>query len=299
MRLVEARTVGGALCGLRPYDARILYLTMIRPVIEFGMTTLPYKQTYIESLEKLQYKCLRQLFGFQSSTKKETMLVCVGVPSICARYASLKLTFGNKILGMEREMYVRKILTESWDCGDGFGADIRAVIAEWDHDPDFVDLTQNLLHSEPYEGDHLSFHALIKSTMERLDFERCKHALTESAVRGSGQASSVLNAIATYNTHCLLPLLRVEIPRHNMVQYTRSLVGCDFVTPTDHSKKPKCKFCKSKKVWWPHILFCCKERDCVRNIEQFFQIIKNKRESTESYFEVRKCKELSKLVAKL
>ena len=35
--------------------------------------------------------------------------------------------------------------------------------------------------------------------------------------------------------------------------------GCDFLTPNNHKKKPKCKFCECEKVHWPHVLFECEE----------------------------------------
>ena len=71
-RLAKVRRVGGYIDGLDPFNMRRLYLSQIRPIIEFGATTIPYKNTWLTKLEDMQFECLRQLFGFFPKTKKET-----------------------------------------------------------------------------------------------------------------------------------------------------------------------------------------------------------------------------------
>jgi hypothetical protein len=98
-----------------------------------------------------------------------------------------------------------------------------------------------------------------------------------------GQASNVLKAITYNQTHSLLPQLRVEIPRHHMVNYLRVLSGCDFVTPHNHGNKPKCKFCDKPKADWLHLLFKCNKRTSLI-VDRFTQTLLQRRDSSTSDF---------------
>jgi hypothetical protein len=50
----------------------------------------------------------------------------------------------------------------------------------------------------------------------------------------------------------------VEIPRGKMSLFINVLSGCDFVTPHNHARKPRCKFCGAEKIDWIHLLFNCR-----------------------------------------
>ena len=193
-------------------------------------------------------------------TKRETILTMTGVQSIRARYASLKLPQANKILLNKDVFYVKYIVKQNWDSTEGFGADIRAVFGEWEADDEFKLLCSDLPNGLAANESQKSFQKFMKNTMERLDFEHCKAALSDSAIRGSGQARLVDAATQRQLTHAMIPQLKVEIPRHQMVLFINTISGCDFITPNNHAKKPKCKFCGARKVYWPHILFECEQR---------------------------------------
>ena len=64
--------------------------------------------------------------------------------------------------------------------------------------------------------------------------------------------------------------MKVMIPRFMNDSFLQTLCGCDFLTPFDHSVKPKCKFCGTENVDWSHILFVCTKRDNGFKIVQTF-----------------------------
>ena len=258
VKLLDVQKVGGRRGGLNPIDLRKLYFTLIRPKIEFGLTQLPYNDVNINALENLQYKCLRQLFGFLPSTKKETMLVLCGIPSIRMRMATLKLAFANKIINMKNGFYVKEIMKTNWNSSSGLGNDLRNLQTDWSSDPDIDQLCANLIQNQIGCDKHTTFKSKLKISFERCDFERCKRALYESVGR-SGQTFLVSAMISNRTTHSLSQQLRVSISRSRMALFTNVLSGCDFLTPYNHAKKPKCKFCGANDVHWVHILFECTE----------------------------------------
>ena len=93
--------------------------------------------------------------------------------------------------------------------------------------------------------------------MEEIDFKITKSALEDSARRGTGQASKVLQTISQDSAYHLSPLLRCNIPRFCMSKFIQALSGCDFLTPHDHSKKPRCRFCDHAATDWTHLFFKC------------------------------------------
>jgi len=228
---------------------------------------MPYETDLIESFEKLQNRAIRWMFGFLKSTKQETMLAATGIPSMKSRYLSLKLTFANKIFSMPKSHYVRHILTSNWNQTDGFGADIKAVFADWKSSPEFVDLCSHLLNQKNHPSGHAYFHDSLKTLSEELDLGKCKESMQVSVDHGTGQPGNVLKCLSDTAVHCLLPQLRVEIPRHHMVQFMKTLSGCDMLTPFNFSKKPKCKFCACSCCDWVHLFFKCKNhRDVLPSI---------------------------------
>ena len=96
LRILRVNRAGGRRGGYRPQHALRLYNALIRPKIEFGMTSLPYTESIIECLEDLQLKSLRRLFGFSKNTKKETIRAICGVTSMKTRMAYYKLIFSKQ-----------------------------------------------------------------------------------------------------------------------------------------------------------------------------------------------------------
>ncbi len=138
-KLAKTRRVGGHINGLDPYNARKLYLSQLRPIIEFGATTIPYNDTLLTKLEDMQFECLRQLFGFFPHTKKETILALVGLPRIRTRVAQLKLCFFNKLKTFDDSLYLKVLMRESFanERHSGLGRDIRAIHTEFARFPIF------------------------------------------------------------------------------------------------------------------------------------------------------------------
>ena len=83
--------------------------------------------------------------------------------------------------------------------------------------------------------------------------------LEDSALRGTGQAMEALQTVSQDSAYHLSPLLRCNIPRYSMSKFVQALSGCDFLTPHDHNKKPKCRFCDHNSVDWTHLFFKCKK----------------------------------------
>ena len=258
VRLLEVQKFGGRRGGLRPLDLRKLYTTMVRPIIEFDLTLLPYNNDVIKVLETMQYKCVRQLFGFLPSTKLESMTAICGLPTIKMRMAFLKITFANKILNMTDGFYVKEIVKANWGSSSGIGADLRSILESWDS-PEIVEKCSALVNHQTPNTDK-QFSSEISKMFLKHDFEHCKHEIMESANR-SGQAVLISQALHQRTTHSLLPQLRVQVTRSRMALFTNVLSGCDFVTPHNHAKKPKCKFCNASNTDWPHLLFMCPALD--------------------------------------
>ena len=258
--LIEVQIVGGRHGGLRPSYAKRLYISLLRPKIEFGITTLPYNADTIDKLEKLQIKCLKQLFGFLPKTKHETIRAITGVSSMRCRFATLKTNFAHKILSMSNDHLVKTIFKTNWNSSAGLGADLRSISRDWFTDAKLMNLCENVRDGSNCEDPHTTFKNTTKREFERRDFERCREELQASANR-SGQARRILTAIARQHCYMLIPqLLTVQVPRYQMVIYTNVLSGCDFVTPFLFSKKPTCKFCGSANTTWEHLLFHCPDR---------------------------------------
>ena len=89
------------------HSIRILYLTQIIPIIEFGLATIPQEPTKIE-IEKMQKYSLRALTGARCATRYESILICLGLTTMETRIHQLKLMY-YKLKAFDKNLYVYKI----------------------------------------------------------------------------------------------------------------------------------------------------------------------------------------------
>ena len=94
------------------------------------------------------------------------------------------------------------------------------------------------------------------------DFQSCYNSVEHSAHKSTGQALRVMKMSSVLDTHegGLRALDNyLWLPSKRTLFY-QILVGCNFLTPHDHSKKPKCKFCDNQQeASWKHLFFQCPE----------------------------------------
>ena len=110
-------------------------------------------------------------------------------------------------------------------------------------------------------------HAVSKSALKSLtstffakyDFRITRRAAIRSAVFSTGQADGFRRVSFTMDRHrAVLPLLTNPLmtPSERTLFY-QVLIGCDFLTPFSHAKKPKCRFCKARNTTPRHLLLEC------------------------------------------
>ena len=171
-RIAKCRCVGGHMDGLNSKESRKLYLTQVRPIIEFGATTIPYCDDVLKELERMQAEALRCMFGFFKSTKFETMNALVGVASMRSRVSQLKVCFFNKIKTFNG-LYLRSLLCDGNPMPSGLREDIRKIHTEWSTFPEFRDTLGSHRSLNTWNNDFKKFNAMVKSMFERLDCSVC------------------------------------------------------------------------------------------------------------------------------
>ena len=94
------------------------------------------------------------------------------------------------------------------------------------------------------------------------DYRQCLECLTESVQGGSGQAGRTHAYLKGEQRPRLCPLLLLK-PAHRSERtlLLRTISGCDFLTPHDFRKPPKCKFCSGNRADWKHLFFLCPKCD--------------------------------------
>ena len=260
-RLQKVKLVGGHFDGLRPEWASRLYSSQLRPILEFGMVALPYQMKYIQILEDLQLTALRQLFGFRRSTKKETIRVLTGFPSMQCRVSQLILCAHKKLnVIFEPDYYLNHILQHNSRHDNSLGNDVQNILQNFPtSEDDRLELQlkydQEIIDEKSLKGFKLNVRALL----EKIDFMNTKKKLELSATQGSGQAKRALRTVSRDKTYHLSPLLRANIPRYSLAKFIQSVAGCDFLTPHNFRKKPKCRFCNNTTADWPHLFFKCEK----------------------------------------
>jgi hypothetical protein len=261
-RIAKCRRVGGHIDGLNAVENRKLYFSQIRPIIEFGGTTIPYKETVLKELEKMQAESLRSLFGFYKHTKFETMLTLVGVTRMRSRIAQLKVCFYNKLKTFNN-LYLTSILRNPQAPLHGLREDIQKIYIEWSPIPHFAPLA-NYESLNTVMDDTKKFNAAAKAAFEKCDMYRCLESLhksADSASGGSGQAAKALDCTAPRVSPALCSILRISTSRRrDSTLLMNTLSGCDFVTPFSHKNKPICRMCRSARASWCHLLLECPKR---------------------------------------
>ena len=88
---------------------------------------------FLQKSSKMQNESLRQLFGFWKHTKIETMRILTGISSMRCRVSQLKICFHNKLKSFDANMYLKKLLVDSWsaDRVSGLATDIKRINAYW------------------------------------------------------------------------------------------------------------------------------------------------------------------------
>ena len=276
-------------------------MALIQPKIDFAMTLLPYTPNVLKTLETMQYKSIRILFGFQPNTKRESMLVMCGIPSVRQRMTILKFRFANKVLNMNNGFYVKEISLANWTHSSGIGADLRAILKEWDN-KEVLEICEPI--SEQVSCAQALLNDPLDLTMSKVDFEYCRNELKKS-LNSTGQTSNILRAIEGREAHSLIPHLQVYTRRSQLTLFSNVLSGCDFLTPFNYSKKPKCKFCDCEKADWIHLLFACKQFENNNFMANYLKDIKSGiaenrytklLETLESFWELKKHSDLFQLI---
>jgi len=196
-----------------------------------------------------------------SSTKYESILVALGLTTMSTRVNQCKLNFYNKVKLFDEEFYVRRVLTEQFHGSPiphSFSSEIKDLFTEYGTEDSYqtwLSELETLDTSIPKN----QMKARSKRVLYPVDFARLYNTITISALQSSGQAR--LTHTATQFMNCHLGVLQVLknplwIPSERTL-FVQTFMGCDFVTPFNHKKKPACKFCDNKKTDWPHLLFNC------------------------------------------
>ena len=232
----KCRRVGGYINGLNPDGARKLYTSQIRPIIEFGATTIPYSAALLRELERMQNESLRQLFGFWKHTKIETMRVLTGLASMRCRVAQLKICLHNKLKNWDDSLYLKTLLKDSWSANrkSGLATDIKRISSEWSalNDSEFDEnvLPSLTLNSE-YQ-DHRFYNKTVRASLEGAELQAALHSLERSADvanGGSGQAQRVYFYHSGDEYLQLSPLLKTRFAnRSTRTLFINVLSGCDF-----------------------------------------------------------------------
>ncbi len=264
-RLAKTRVVGGHIHGLNPDGARKLYFSQVRPIIEFGATTIPYCDSLLTELEKMQNESLRQLFGFWKHTKIETMRILTGISSMRCRVSQLKICFHNKLKSFDANMYLKKLLVDSWsaDRVSGLATDIKRIKSYWSalDDNMFDEKVAPFLNVNSEFQDSKLFNKSVRCILESADLKTALACLARSANTangGSGQAQRAYSYLSGDVRLRLTPLLKVcFVSRSTRTLFTNVLSGCDFITPHSHKNLPKCRFCDQNRVDIAHLLFSC------------------------------------------
>ena len=102
---------------------------------------------------------------------------------------------------------------------------------------------------------------MMVKLFNRLDFEACRDAVTNSALVSSGQAEGMRRVADTMTEHrkVLQILANPLLPAPERTLHYQVLVGCDFITPFSYKKRPKCAFCGKRRITTSHIVLECPE----------------------------------------
>ena len=171
-------------------------------------------------------------------------------------------------------------MKESFKAGrrSGLGSDIKAIHKEFSKFPIFVQKMGTFLDVNTVEPCIARFNAMTKALLEGGDFRRCLEHLARSADNargGSGQAGRTYAYLAGEIRPRLCPLLVFNPTyRSQRTLLIRSLSGCDFLTPHDFRKTPKCKLCDGNRADWKHLFFLCPKRDGTAFIEEIREKLK-------------------------
>ena len=268
-RLNESRRVGGRQGGLMHEENRKLYITSVRPIIDFGLSTLPFDKKILSELEKLQLSALRRMFGFRPKTKTESILTLTGVATMTARFAIAKLSMAHKIFTVHSDLYLKVIATANWNGDIGLGADVRALLDHYNN-PDLNELCAKLVALDP-DLESPIFKNELHKIIDKVDFETRKRALSDSAARNS-QASRLYHLFVDSRRGGMPFQLQVHVPRFTAPLYLQVISGCDFLTPLNFQQKITCKFCNRQNTGtWNHLLFECDRKIALSNFEKIIE----------------------------
>ena len=168
----------------------------------------------------------------------------------------------HKKLGVifDDQYYLNKILNYNGNFQNSLANDVQTILNSFctSEDDTFklkIGYEEEILDSKDLNG----FKKKIRSLLEEFDFKNTIDSLKDSTFRGTGQPRKVLQTVSNDCAYHLSPLLRCNIPRYAMSKFVQAISGCNFLTPFDHSKKPKCRFCDHATADWTHLLFKCKK----------------------------------------
>ena len=261
-RLQKVKVVGGQSNGLRPKWARQLYTSQLRPILEFGSTVFPWSTVYIQKLEVLQLRALKQLFGFRPKTKNETVRILCGIPSMRCRIAQLKIAAFRKLELFDDDFYLKKLVYFECDRDSGLNHDVKTIARHFSDDLEESKELEDLIQTFPIDGDSdfETFKSLNRELLERIDHRIAIDKLKKSCTSGTNQPANVLKLLGRSKIYHLCPILEhSRVSRCSLSKYLQVLAGCDFITPFRYDQKPKCRFCRDSEASWKHILFECRK----------------------------------------
>ena len=75
--------------GFRERTRLTIFKTFVRPLWEYCMCIMPDVKKWLDRLEKLQHRCLSQMFSVSIKTSKATLCTLTGIPSVRQRWLEL------------------------------------------------------------------------------------------------------------------------------------------------------------------------------------------------------------------
>ena len=209
----------------------------------------------------MQKLCLKRMCGALPSTKYESLLLSLGIKSMDTRSDQLKLNFFNKIKLFSEDFYVRRVLVEQFNSEaveHSFSANIREIFWEYAEDETYCRWLPEFETLETALNPKM-FKSLVRKVCDSVDFKDCCLEVASSAFLSTGQGRLTHAATQHLNSHAgVLQILGNALwTPSERTGFFQTFLGCDFLTPFSHKKKPICKFCGHECATWPHLLLSC------------------------------------------
>ena len=233
-RLPACQKVGARGDGMSLRSVRILYLTQLRPIIEWGLTNISPNanctittskkvsrvSSCIQEMESMQKLCIKRMCGALPSTKYESLLLSLGIKSMDTRSDQLKLNFFNKIKLFPKDFYVRRVLAEQFNgeaIEHSFSANVREIFYEYGEDETYCRWLPEYETLEIALSPKM-FKSLVRKVCDSVDFQDCCLEVASSAFLSTGQGRLTHAATQHLNSHAgVLQILGKGAPQTKFV----------------------------------------------------------------------------------